>query len=210
MNVAAVPFDYSASRQAQQEGLRAAILSAATQLLANHGMSGLSVRALAAEVGASTKVIYSHYGGKPGIISALYTDGFGRLAEVMQNAAECPGTPPERLLDLARAYRAFALEAPHLYELIYGPRVREILPLPSDRDEARRLQQIITGLFQEGQERGFFRQTDPEDAARTYWAALHGTISLELATWFNSDEGEQRLEQLAATVLGAESCTKSD
>ena len=87
------------------------------------------------------------------------------LAEVTQNAAECPGTPPERLLDLAWAYRAFALEAPHLYELIYGPRVRETLPLPSDRDEARRLQQIIACLFHEGQERGCFRQTGPEDAA---------------------------------------------
>ena len=65
-------FDYSRSREEQRRALRSAILQAAASLLADQGLPGMSVRAIAGRIGASTKVIYSHFGGKPGIIEALY------------------------------------------------------------------------------------------------------------------------------------------
>lgn len=203
--MAGLPFDYTTSRNRQKEDLRAAILNAAARLLAANGLRGLSVRAIAADVGASTKVIYSHYGGKPGIIAALYSDGFERLADVMGKEAQGADPPSARLHKIARAYRAFAVAEPHMYELIYGPRVRELLPSTDDREDARRLQQIVAGVFQEGQDQGRFAKSDPGDQSRNYWAALHGTVSLELTTWFDPQEGEERLEQMISMVLMAES-----
>ncbi len=203
--VAGLPFDYTSSRKRQKEDLRAAILNAAARLLAADGLRGLSVRAIAADVGASTKVIYSHYGGKPGIIEALYSDGFERLGDVMGEAALGADLPSSRLHRIARAYRSFAVAEPHMYELIYGPRVRELLPSPDDREGARRLQQIVAGVFQEGQDDGLFANSDPGEQSRNYWAALHGTVSLELTTWFEPQEGEERLEKMISIVLSAQS-----
>lgn len=200
---------YSDARREQKEELRAAILAAAAKLLATHGPSGLSTRAIAAEVGASTKVIYSHFGGKPGITAALYDDGFSRLAEVLATAAEEAGTPQERLQRVARAYRAFAISAPHLYELMYGPLVRELLPNPEHREAARRSLEVSTSLFREGQEEGVIRSADPVDQARSLWAVLHGTVSLELTTWFDEREGAERLDRIVAMVLAATSTDSS-
>lgn len=197
-------FDYSTIRREQQTRLRSAIVDAAAELLATGGLGGLSVRAIAANVGASTKVIYSHCGGKPGIISALYSRGFESLAKTMKDAASTGGTPRVRLLAVARAYRDFAVASPHLYELMYGPRVRELLPSPDDRDDARRLQTIVTELFVEAQAEGQFRKSDPVDLSRIFWAALHGCVSLELTNWFTLSEGEQRLDQLITIVLDGE------
>ncbi len=199
------PFDYTTNRKRQHEELRAAILSAAARRLAADGLRGLSVRAIAADVGASTKVIYSHYGGKPGIIAALYADGFERLADVMNEAAGGSGKPSVRLHEIAKAYRSFAIAAPNMYELIYGPRVRELLPTPDDRADASRLQRIVAGVFEDGQDQGVFRNSDAGGQSRNFWAVLHGTVSLELTAWFERQEGAERLEELITMVLAAES-----
>lgn len=197
------PYVYSTARREQQEQLRAAILAAAAKLLATRGPVGLSTRAIAAEVGASTKVIYSHFGGKPGIVAALYDDGFDRLAQDLASAARNGGTPEERLQRVSQAYRSFATAAPHLYELMYGPMVRELLPTPKHRDAARRSQQVVASLFQEGQGDGVFQRADPADQARTFWAVVHGTVSLELTTWFDQREGAERLDRIVVMLLAA-------
>ena len=102
------------------------------------------------------------------------------------------------------ACRDFAVASPHLYELMYGPRVRELLPSPDDRDDARRLQTIVAELFVEAQEEGQFRKSNPADLSRIFWAALHGSVSLELTNWFTPSEGEQRFDQLITIVLDGE------
>lgn len=148
-------------------------------------------------------MIYSHFGGKPGIVAALYDDDFGRLAQDLANAAGKGGTPEERLQRVSQAYRAFATAAPHLYELMYGPMVRELLPTREHRDAARRSQEVVTSLFREGQEDGVFQRADPADQARTFWAVLHGTVSLELTTWFDQREGAERLDRIVILLLAA-------
>ena len=127
-------FDYAESRKDQRRQLRDAILTAAARLLADGGIAGMSVRALSAEVGASTKVIYSHFGGKAGIIAALYEDGFSRLTKRFRTAASGQGTASDRLVQLAIEYRSFALTSPRLHELMFGPLVRDVLPTSDDRN----------------------------------------------------------------------------
>ena len=59
------------------------LISAAAEVLEEAGPDGLTVRAIAAKAGCSTMVVYSQFGGKNGIVDALYIDGFQRLAREM-------------------------------------------------------------------------------------------------------------------------------
>lgn len=194
-------FDYARSREDQRRALRSAILEAAAQLLADRGIEHMSVRAIAGRVGASTKVIYSHFGGKPGIIEALYREGFDRLSGVIREASMLDGTVQERLMSIADAYRAFAVESPALYELMFGPRVRELLPTPHDRDPVMAASGVIADLLRSGQDEGTIKTGDVHRQTKFMWSALHATVSLELMDWFTGDEAVDNHRRLVRAAL---------
>ena len=81
-------------------GRRRQVLEAAARLLAEEGPHGLSLRRVAAEAGGSTQIVYTLFGGKPGLADGLYAEGFDRLASAMHAAlaAAPPPGDPERLV----------------------------------------------------------------------------------------------------------------
>src|SRR4028118_1227581 len=77
------------------------------RLIAGEGPPALSLRRLAAAAGGSTQLVYTLFGGKPGLADALYAEGFRRLGGAMRTAlaqASPPVGDPARLLVLAQAY----------------------------------------------------------------------------------------------------------
>src|SRR4051794_26308225 len=101
---------------------RAEIVEAAAVLIADHGADGLSLRQLAREVGSSTQLIYTLFGGKPGLADALYAEGFRRASAVMLTAVESAyaAGDPERLIAMGHAYRAFAHDEPAMFSVMFG------------------------------------------------------------------------------------------
>jgi AcrR family transcriptional regulator len=65
------------------EHTREALLQAAEELLAEGGEQALSVRAVADRVGTSTRAVYSLFGNKDGLLSALGQHGFELLTEAV-------------------------------------------------------------------------------------------------------------------------------
>ena len=163
----------------------------------------MSVRAIAGRIGASTKVIYSHFGGKPGIIEALYREGFDRLAADVRDGSLIEGTVSERIMNIAEAYRAFAVGSPALYELMFGPRVRELLPTPSQRDPVLGASQIIADILRAGQTEGTIRAGDIHQQTKYLWSALHATVSLELMDWFAEEEAIDNHRRLVSAAVAA-------
>ena len=96
--------------EAHGEPLRVAMLDAAGALLHSEGPQALTTRRLADAVGTSTQAIYTLFGGKEGIVRAMYREGFDRLEQCL---AEVPSAaaPPDYLLGLGRAYRTAALRS---------------------------------------------------------------------------------------------------
>ena len=98
---------------------REALLDAAEALLAASGPDAVSVRAVADEIGVSTRAVYSVFGSKPGLMGALAARGFHRLAALV-NALPVTDDP---LADLIAAgpqgFRVFALERPHLFRITF-------------------------------------------------------------------------------------------
>src|SRR5437763_6868167 len=91
---------------------RRQVLEAAARVLAEDGPHGLSLRRIAADAGGSTQIVYTLFGGKPGLADALYAEGFRRLSQAMVSAlaAAPPPGSPERLVALGRAYLGFAAD----------------------------------------------------------------------------------------------------
>ncbi len=194
---------YDGVRLREDDRRRHVLVAAAVDIISERGVEALSVRTLADAVGASTKVIYTHFGGKDGVIEAVYEDGFARLAARLAAAAEPAGTVRVRIERTIDAYRQFALDHPRFYELMYSPPVRSLRPRRTDRDAAAPSLDVLTGLFAEGEVTGELRPGDALARARGLWAGAHGVVSLELTDWFDADEARRRLSDTVDAQLEA-------
>ncbi|HEY7008790.1 MAG TPA: TetR/AcrR family transcriptional regulator [Jatrophihabitantaceae bacterium] len=153
------------------------LIDEAARLLAEEGPAGLSVRKLASAAGTSTMAIYSRFGDKPSLLAAMHREGFRRLGAHLQVTATDPETA---LVELGRAYRRSALQSPHLYALMFGPRPPGFRPGEDDDKAADAtyapLVEAVRAAVQDGLLDG-----DPERIARQLWVVAHGMVSLELA-----------------------------
>jgi AcrR family transcriptional regulator len=178
------------SRRETAEAMRAKLLESAARILALDGASGLTARRLSAAAGASTKVVYNHFGGMPGVVTALYERGFAMLAAKLSEATE-HSARDEMIAAIAKAYRAFAASNPDLFDLMYGPSIATLLPTPETRSSARVALDVLVKAFADHSAK------DPQDCARACWAAMHGVVALERTGWFGADEAERRLDEVA-------------
>jgi AcrR family transcriptional regulator len=146
------------------EGRRAQAIREARLLLAEEG--AISMRRLADRLGIKAPSLYKHFPDKAGLEAALITEGFTELAAALEGAGD--GLP-----ELLEAYRRWALEHPHLYDLATRQPLRRDL-LPEGVEEAAGRPVVVAA------------GGDP-DRARALWASAHGLIVLEQAERFPPD-----------------------
>lgn len=101
------------------EATRAALLAAAERLIDKEGPDAASVRAVADQVGTSTRAVYSVFGSKQGLLEALATRWFEILNDAIE-AVPLTDDPGADLVDVGIvAFRRTALEHPSLYQLVF-------------------------------------------------------------------------------------------
>ena len=97
---------------------RELIMAAATELIARHGYSGATVRAVARAAGVTPPVIYDHFASKEGLqIALLESAGDQLIAAVTQ---EFEVTSAEEFLRASvDAFFAFVEEHPHAWRMLF-------------------------------------------------------------------------------------------
>lgn len=114
-----VPAIRNARERARAE-LTSEIKDAARRQLAEVGANGLSLRAVARELGMVSSALYRYFPSRDLLLTALIVDAYDALGDAAQ-AADNPGTEPRRRWESVwSAARRWALEHPHEYALIYG------------------------------------------------------------------------------------------
>jgi AcrR family transcriptional regulator len=115
----------NASRTAR-ERVRAELIREITEIarrqLATEGAAGLSLRAVAKEMGMVSSAIYRYFPSKDDLLTTLIIDGYNAVGVAVEKAeAACPaGDYAGRWLAVCRAVRTWALAHPHEYALVYG------------------------------------------------------------------------------------------
>jgi AcrR family transcriptional regulator len=95
--------------------VRQRLVEAAEHLFTARGYAATSVRAIAERAGANPALVSYHFGGKLGLLEAVFENALEPLAGALQALRQEGGTPPEALLDLL--YRMGA-EHPNLLPLL--------------------------------------------------------------------------------------------
>ncbi len=197
----------STVRERVRAELTAEITAAARRQLAEVGAAGLSLRAVARELGMASSALYRYVPSRDDLLTRLITDGYDALGAAAEDADDPAGPPRERWLAVCRAVRSWARAHPHEYALLYGTPVpgyaapRETVPA------AARVGVVLGRVLGDAARSGVLpeaagRARDPElisdetaailggehsaldDAVRVRallaWSALFGTVSFEL------------------------------
>src|SRR4051794_15308214 len=107
--------------QGQGGKLRAELIAAADRILARTGdVEGLSLRAVAREVGISTPSIYLHFPDKSALVHAVLDARFEQLGAAVRAAVISQKTSVEQLRAGCLAYCQFATEHPNAYRVLFG------------------------------------------------------------------------------------------
>jgi AcrR family transcriptional regulator len=182
--------------------LRELILEAAREIIESDGLAGLSAREIARRIGYSPGTIYNMYENLDDVIlrvEARVLDALdARLAAVMGQSKG-----PESLIELGRAYLAFAHEQPKLWNLLFEhhlPPGSELPPWYQQKLDAlmRRVEEVLAAHISTE------AAQDRQRAARVLWAGVHGITSLSTAdklSTVTSETASRLIDDLVGTYL---------
>jgi len=165
------------SMRPAEQGNRERFLDAALAVLFDRGVTGLTVRGVAEAAGASTLSVYARFGGRAGLLDALYERTFDSLRELLEGLPPASPDGVADLLHLALEYRLFARESPVRYALMFERPVPRFDPDPALRSAVLR---TTFALFIARVQRVCPPGADAREAAYQLWTAMHGLVGSEL------------------------------
>jgi AcrR family transcriptional regulator len=108
----------------RRERVRAATLGeikqAALDQIATEGVGALSIRGIARAIGMSPAGLYRYFDGLDALITELIADAYNDLADAVLAATSRSGDVRHRLKDGMLAYRAWSIDHPNRFLLIFG------------------------------------------------------------------------------------------
>jgi len=179
------------------ENLRLRLLENAGRLVTEHGVDGLSLRTLAAQSQTSTTAIYSLFGGKTGLLGALFDESFASFG-ASQRAVPISGDPVTDLAGLGLAYWKWARLHPQLYGVMFSQALAGVERSPEQAARAESTMQPLAGVVGGAVQSGLLTG-NPAIITFSVWAAVHGVVSLALADCAPPDEA-LRTELFTATA----------
>jgi AcrR family transcriptional regulator len=189
-------------RERYRAQVRTEIKERAWEQIAAAGAPGLSLNAIAKQMGMSGPALYRYFASRDELITELIRDAYRSLADTIRTAAASDAD----LAGLGRALRTWALDDPQRYFLIYGT------PVPgyhAPDDITMIASEIMDALLDAAQPAAGPAATAVKETpleshlaghrqwagdhpaspaalrlALHFWTRLHGTLSLELAGHF--------------------------
>jgi len=163
------------------ETRRQKILSEARQIVATHGIHGLTTKKLASAIGVSEGALYRHFEGKDDILLGLIDDIEETLFETLEKAERQGGSALERLERLLEAHLSYSERRRGVAFVV----ISEVL-LNGDRRLKQRIQTVIDRylgllevLLEKGVLEGQVKQSiDRSSAALAFFGLVQATITL--------------------------------
>lgn len=197
-------------RRGASTNLAQEIKTIAQRRLAQMGTAGLSLRAIARELGITAPAIYNYFPRLEDLITTLIVDAYASLGEALFTAQQKHSTKDhyKQLYNVGVAYHQWASEHPEQYNLIFGTPIpgyqaptdvtqpaaeRGLRILVEILDDAYRAGEIPIGenylkdsslLHQQIQvwreETGSKADINAHYLALVLWTRVHGLVSIEL------------------------------
>ncbi len=184
----------------QIAGFKQELAQAATRLFVRDGYAGVTMRAIASELGCSPMKAYRYVGDKNEIFAMARTLAYRAFGDSQKEAYLSGENARERLRELGRAYFRYARENPLPYRLMF-----ELLePNPPGHPELEQagieamkpLRTAVAELIDQGVLSG-----DADLLTNLFWSGVHGVVSLNLAGKLFPGSDTEALEEAMPFAL---------
>ncbi|EMJ89345.1 transcriptional regulator, TetR family [Leptospira meyeri serovar Semaranga str. Veldrot Semarang 173] len=182
------------------------VLEHSKKVLENTGVSSLSLRDIANDLGVSHTAPYRHFPKKMDLLQALVTEGFRELTDAMERAWNYSEDPLEKVKMAGVEYIFLLLKNPRRTELMFGGEIYVSGdPLSDDLREYGKLAYL--GMFkivEYGQKSLKLKNSVPTDTLMmSFWSGVHGFAVLNERKWkqIKSKEEEESFRKEVNQIL---------
>ena len=181
--------------------LPTALLAAVESAVADHGVSGVSLRDVARRAGVSHSAPAHHFGSKAGLLTAFAAEGYRLLAEsvIRETTASRDTDAATELSAIGRGYVGFAVGHPAHFEVMFRPDALN----PDDPDlvdASEAAYGLLTGTVERCRAAGRLHGRSAEVVAVSAWSLVHGLSALWISGRLSERIAEQDPRRLAAAV----------
>jgi AcrR family transcriptional regulator len=207
------------ARERARAEITGEILEVARRQLASDGAAGLRLRAIARDLGMVSSALYRYFPSRDALLTRLIVDAYDSLGTAVEQDEAAVDRPDVagRFAAVCRAVRAWALDHPNEYGLIYGSPVPGYAAPADTIGPASRVSLVLVGILTDAATAG--RLWPPPDGASVspeghqaleplrrvfapevpdrlvlhglmVWTGLFGTVSFELFGQLHNVVGE--------------------
>lgn len=119
-------------RQDTRDRIERQIVELGRRHLVTEGAAGLSLRAIARDLGMVSSAVYRYVASRDELLTLLLVDAYSELADAVDDACATEKSWRDQLYAMAHAARGWAVEHPAGWALLYGS------PVPGYRAPAER------------------------------------------------------------------------
>ncbi|ALJ20878.1 TetR/AcrR family transcriptional regulator [Microbacterium sp. No. 7] len=166
----------SPARPYHHGNLRQAVLDAAAAVVRDRGVSELSLREVAADIGVTHAAPRRYFPGRQDLLDAVAVEGFARLGARLREAVAASQGYQGQVRSVARAYLDFATSEANLVELMFAHK-RGAGGSDVGESAAAAFESMLQ-VFRRGQEEGVLPNRDPERIGLIFLATLQGIAGL--------------------------------
>ncbi|MDA2893534.1 TetR/AcrR family transcriptional regulator [Mycolicibacterium sp. BiH015] len=201
-------------RQESRDRIERQIIELGRRHLVTEGAAGLSLRAIARDLGMVSSAVYRYVGSRDELLTLLLVDAYTELAESVEAARDArSGGWRDRLAAMAHAARSWAVRHPARWALLYGSPVPGYhAPRDKTVEPGTRVVGALFGVIAEGIAAGDVAMSNsvvPKQLSTDFdglraefdfpggdgvvggclalWAAVIGAISLEVFGQYGPD-----------------------
>ena len=187
-------------RGSLENNSRERLLETATELFAEKGYAGTSVREIVEKAGVSKPVLYYYFKSKEGLFYAILEWAAEVQQDILNEIFEAPGTVKDRFIFLYRRVQEGIREYQSLYimihGLIFGP--PQGVPEYDFASYQRHMLDAVKRIYSDGVSSGEIRHIDADEVAFLVLALLDFSLNMDVVLPELADpQRPERLLQLA-------------
>ncbi|MEM8651977.1 MAG: TetR-like C-terminal domain-containing protein [Pseudomonadota bacterium] len=186
-------------REAKKEALKAALLKAAHDRIAESGLEHLRARDITADAGCALGGLYNAYKDLDNLVLHVNSITLGRLGNELAATAKANNDPLQRLVELARGYLAFACDNLNQWSALFDHRMPDGQEVPDWHlaEHAVLFEHIVEPLIMIDPD---LTENEVATLSRSLFAAVHGIISVCLQERFIAVPREELDRQVTEFV----------
>ena len=161
--------------------MKEAIFEAATSVLGEHGVAGMTMERVAAAAGLAKGSLYNYFQGKEDLLQFLRDRICQPLFQAIDEIAGNGLSPPEKLCSILREFSDHLAQHCGVIAMLLREDGGRRLVESSRQSGRQRVLAPVAAIFDQGVKQGYFRPLDATESACMVLACMNELFEMQLA-----------------------------